>query len=112
MLNAQVAWMMHPQELARACSGLSGDLLALQTHVMRRAMGIASDDVIQPNADDARFADPVWTESATWDIVKEWYIAFTHRLEDMYFETPGLSDKERRRRSEERRVRKEGRSLW
>jgi len=97
MLNAQVAWMMHPQELARACSGLSGDLLALQTHVMRRAMGIASDDVIQPNADDARFADPVWTESATWDIVKEWYIAFTHRLEDMYFETPGLSDKERRR---------------
>lgn len=97
MLNAQVAWMMHPQELARACSGLSGDLLALQTHVMRRAMGIASDDVIQPNADDARFADPVWTDSATWDIVKEWYIAFTHRLEDMYFETPGLSDKERRR---------------
>jgi polyhydroxyalkanoate synthase len=60
-------------------------------------MGIQSTDVIQPNVDDARFADPIWTESPTWDIVKEWYIAFTHRLEDMYFETPGLSDKERRR---------------
>jgi polyhydroxyalkanoate synthase len=59
--------------------------------------GHPSADVIQPHADDARFADPVWTESATWDIVKEWYIAFTHRLEDMFFETPGLSDKERRR---------------
>ena len=97
MLAAQMAWLMHPQELARAASALSGDLLALQSHVMRRALGITSADVIQPHADDARFADPVWTESATWDIVKEWYIAFTHRLEDMFFETPGLSDKERRR---------------
>jgi len=97
MLNAQMAWMMHPQELSRACNALSGDLLSLQSHVFRRAMGIQSTDVIQPNVDDARFADPIWTESPTWDIVKEWYIAFTHRLEDMYFETPGLSDKERRR---------------
>jgi len=97
LFNAQVAWLVHPQELTRAVNALSGDLFALQSHVTRRAMGIPSADVIQPNADDARFANPVWTESATWDIVKELYLAFTHRLEDMYFETPGLSDKERRR---------------
>ena len=97
LLNAQVAWMLHPQELTRALNALSGDLLALQAHILRRAMGIPSDDVIQPNVDDARFSDPVWTDSATWDIVKEWYIAFTHRLEDMFFDTPGVSDKERRR---------------
>jgi polyhydroxyalkanoate synthase len=97
LLNAQMAWLLHPQELSRAATALSGDLLALQMHVMRRAMGIQSEDVIRPNADDARFANPVWSDSATWDIVKEWYLAFTHRLEDMFFETPGLSDKERRR---------------
>lgn len=97
LLAAQMAWLMHPQELARAANALSGDLLALQAHVMRRALGIPSEDVIKPNADDARFAAPVWTESASWDIVKEWYIALTHRLEDMFFETPGLSDRERRR---------------
>ena len=97
LLNAQMAWMMHPQEFSRAMHALSGDLVALQSHVARRAMGIPSPDVIKPNADDARFADPIWTESASWDIVKEWYLAFTHRLEDMLFETPGLSDKERRR---------------
>ena len=97
LLNAQMAWMMHPQELLRAASALSGDLLALQTHVMRRALGMPSADVIEPNPDDVRFADPVWTDAATWDIIKEWYLAFTHRLQDMYFETPGLSDKERRR---------------
>jgi polyhydroxyalkanoate synthase subunit PhaC len=97
LLNAQAAWMMHPQELMRAASALSGDLIALQAHLMRRALGMPSEDVIEPNADDVRFADPVWTQVATWDIIKEWYLAFTHRLQDMYFETPGLSDKERRR---------------
>ena len=97
LLNAQMAWMMHPQELLRAASALSGDLLALQAHVIRRALGMPSEDVIQPNPDDVRFSDPVWSNAATWDIIKEWYLAFTHRLQDMYFETPGLSDKERRR---------------
>jgi polyhydroxyalkanoate synthase subunit PhaC len=97
LLHAYTAWLMHPQELTRAVSGLSGDLLALQSHVMRRALGVPSTDVIRPNPDDARFSDPAWTDSATWDIVKEWYIAFNRRLEDMLFETPGLSDKERRR---------------
>ncbi len=97
LLNAQMAWLMHPLELSRAASGLSDDLLALQSHVARRALGIPSGDVIRPNADDARFADPAWTDSASWDIIKELYLAFTHRLEDMLFETPGLSDKERRR---------------
>ncbi len=97
LVNAWMAWALHPQELARAVSGLSGDLLALQAHVARRALGLPSQDVITPNADDARFSAPVWTDSASWDIIKEWYLAFTHRLQDMFFETPGLSDKERRR---------------
>jgi len=97
MLNASMAWLMHPQELARAMNGLSKDVLSLQTHLWRRAAGLPSEDVVPPHADDARFSDPVWKDEATWDIVKEWYLAFTHRLEDMYYETPGLSDKERRR---------------
>jgi polyhydroxyalkanoate synthase len=96
-INAHMAWLMHPQELRRATASLSGDLLALQAHIARRAVGIPSADVVHPHPDDARFADPAWSESPTWDIIKEWYLAFTHRLQDMYFETPGLSDKERRR---------------
>ena len=97
LVNAWMAWALHPQELARAVNGLSGDLLALQAHVARRALGLPSEDVIRPHADDARFTAPVWTEAPTWDIIKEWYLAFTHRLQDMLFETPGLSDRERRR---------------
>ena len=97
IINAQAAWLTHPQELSRAMTALSSDILALQTHVMRRAMGFPSEDVVTPHEDDTRFADPVWKDSATWDIIKETYLAFTHRLEDMCYETPGLSDKERRR---------------
>ncbi|MDR0777446.1 MAG: alpha/beta fold hydrolase [Azonexus sp.] len=97
LLHAQLSWMLHPQELLRALNALSSDLVALQSHVMNRALGLPSADVVMPNADDARFADPVWTESASWDIIKEWYLALTRHFEDMLFETPGLSDKERRR---------------
>jgi polyhydroxyalkanoate synthase len=97
LLNAQMAWMLHPQELSRAMNALSSDLLSLQAHVMRRAFGLPSEDVVEPNADDTRFADPAWKESPSWDIVKEWYLAYTHRLQDMFYETPGLSEKERRR---------------
>ena len=97
MLNAQTAWMLHPQELSRAMSAFSGNLLALQAHVWRRAFGIPSEDIVQPHGDDSRFAEAVWTDAATWDIVKEWYLACTHQFEDMFFETPGLSNKERSR---------------
>jgi len=97
MFNAQMAWLTHPRELGRAVYALSNDLLALQAHMARRAIGLPSQDVVRPHADDTRFDDPVWTESPTWDIIKESYLAFTERLQDMYFSTPAISGKERRR---------------
>ncbi|PTD97464.1 alpha/beta hydrolase [Pseudothauera lacus] len=97
IMHAQLAWMAHPQELAERMAMLSGDLWRLQAHTWKRALGVASEDPIRPNADDARFADPVWTESPSWDLTKEWYLAFTHHIQDMLYDTPGLSAKERRR---------------
>ena len=97
ILHAQMAWLMHPQELGERIASLSGALWDLQWHTWRRALGLPSTDPVKPNADDPRFADPVWTESATWDLVKEWYLAFTHHMQDMLYDTPGLSSKDRRR---------------
>ena len=97
ILHAQMAWLMHPQELGERIAGLSSALWALQWHTWRRAVGLPSPDPVKPNADDPRFADPVWTDSATWDLVKEWYLAFTHHMQDMLYDTPGLSSKDRRR---------------
>ena len=65
LLNAQMAWLMHPQELLRAMNALSGDVIALQAHVARRAWGLPSEDVVVPVGDDARFVDPVWSEALT-----------------------------------------------
>lgn len=97
IVHAQLAWMAHPQELAEHLASLSNDLWRLQLHTWDRLRGIPSEDPISPNADDARFSDPVWTERPTWDLIKEWYLAFTHHTQDMLYETPGLSSKERRR---------------
>lgn len=97
LMHAQLAWLAHPQELAEAAARFSSTYWALQNHSMRRALGLPSTDVEKPHPDDTRFTDGVWDESASWDIVKEWYLAFTHHIQDMLYQTPGLSGKERRR---------------
>jgi polyhydroxyalkanoate synthase len=97
LAHAHAAWMMHPQELAQIFGRLSGDLLALQAHSWRRAFGLPSEDPVAPHADDTRFSDPVWRDSASYDIIKEWYLLYTHTVQNALYETPGLSNKERRR---------------
>lgn len=95
--GAQMAWLAHPQELTRAVASLGDDLLALQIHLLYRAAGGSKPDIIDPEDDDARFKDKAWTNYPSWDILKESYLALSRHLQDMCYETPGFSDKERRR---------------
>ena len=97
LMHAQLAWLAHPQELAEAAADFSTSMLALQWHSWQRLFGLPSEDIEHPNPDDTRFADAEWTESATWDVVKEWYLTYTHHIQDMLYQTPGLSSRERRR---------------
>ncbi len=97
LLNAQLAWASHPQELAEAAAELAARVSALQWHAGLRLLGLPSADVEKPHPDDTRFADPVWQEAAGWDIVKEWYLLTTHHMQDMLYRTPGLSSRDRRR---------------
>lgn len=97
LMHAQLAWMLHPQELFEQMLGFSSDVTAVASHAMRRAQGVPSEDPVVPQPDDTRFVDPAWTEHASWDITKEWYLLVTRRIQDMLYETPGLSGKERRR---------------
>ncbi len=97
LLHAQLAWLAHPQELAERMAHTAGLMMQLYAHGWRRAMGLAEVDPVEPAPDDTRFADPVWSDSPTWDWVKEWYLLLTHEIQDMLFDTPGLSRKERRR---------------
>ncbi len=97
LLHAQMAWLSHPQELAESMAKFSNDMMALQWHSWRRILGLPSQDVVRPHQDDTRFADPLWQESATWDIAKEWYLLTSHHMQDMLFDTPGMSGKDSRR---------------
>ena len=97
LIHAQVAWLSHPQELSSALASLSEKMWTLQQHSWRRAIGMESEDVVEPNPDDTRFVDPVWTSSPTWDITKEWYLTLTRHIQDMLYDTPGMSSKDRRR---------------
>jgi polyhydroxyalkanoate synthase len=97
IVHANLAWMAHPQELMENTVAFSGQLWALQWHSLRRMIGAASESPIQPHADDIRFNDPVWTDSATWDLVKSWYLLTTRHTQDMLYNTPGLSNENRRR---------------
>lgn len=97
LVHAQLAWASHPQELAEAMAKVSDSLWALQWHSWRRLLGLPSQDPVKPHEDDNRFTDPIWADSPSWDVVKEWYLVLTHHTQDMLYETPGLSQKERRR---------------
>ena len=97
LVHAQLAWAAHPQELAEALTKVASSLWDLQWHSWRRLMGLPSRDPLKPHSDDTRFADPVWAESPTWDLVKQWYLVLTHHMQDMLYDTPGLSQAERRR---------------
>lgn len=97
LLHAQLAWLSHPQELAESLAKFSNDMMALQWHSWRRVLGLPSQDVVKPHQDDTRFADPLWQESASWDLVKEWYLLTTRHMQDMLFDTPGMSGKDSRR---------------
>jgi polyhydroxyalkanoate synthase len=90
LLHAQLAWLSHPQEMSEALAGFSARMWDLQVHSWHRALGMASKDVVSPNPDDTRFSDPIWNDSATWDIVKEWYLMLTRQVQDMLYDTPGL----------------------
>lgn len=97
LTHANLAWILHPQEFSERWLKYSTELLTLQMHSAARLLGRGGTDFVQPRPDDTRFADGVWTNDVTWDLMKQWYLFYTRQIEDALFETPGLSPKERRR---------------
>ncbi len=97
MTHAWFAWLLHPLELAEASASAASELMSLQLHTVAKLAGQDAPDVVVPQPDDQRFADPAWTKDPTWDVYKQWYLFYTRKVQDALFQTPGLSPKERRR---------------
>ncbi|MCC6212740.1 MAG: alpha/beta fold hydrolase [Burkholderiales bacterium] len=95
--HAHAAWLMHPQELGALWLRCASDYAALLVHSAAKLAARDVADVVQPQPDDLRFSDPVWTREPGWSLVKQWYLFHTRHVQDALFETPGLAPKERRR---------------
>ena len=97
IVHAQHAWGLHPLEFWELATRFGADLLTLQLHTGAKLAGRDVADVVVPQSDDLRFADPVWTREPFWDLLKQWYLFYTRHVQDALFQTPGLSPRERRR---------------
>jgi len=94
-INAQLAWLGHPPELMRAADEFTSDLIKLTSQTVFRPLGLSEDEIHITNDADARFADPAWSKSVYWDLLKDWYLTVTHRMQDLALKTPGMSEHDR-----------------
>lgn len=95
--NAQLAWWTHPQQLLHEANEAWRETLALYEHGVRRVLGVAEDDLVKPKFEDERFADPIWLQSPGFDILKEGFLSFDHRLRTLYNSAPALARHEQER---------------
>ena len=89
-------WLSNPEQLAAALSQLTRDVQSLQLHAWQTATGLKPEPVQIPKPDDERFSDPVWNESAPFSLIKQYYLLYTHWLEEALFDAPDTPAKERR----------------
>lgn len=95
--KAVASWLANPVELASAMTRYAHDVMTLQQQGFERFMGAPDDDVFPANPEDARFADPIWRDDPKWDYLKEAYLMQTRWIQDMLYQSPGLTDAERRK---------------
>ena len=86
--HAQLAWWTHPQDLLRQVDLTWRETQALYEHGLQRLLGVQPDDPVVPKVEDERFADPVWLESAGFDILKEGFLSLDHRLRTLNHRRP------------------------
>ena len=94
--KAAEGWLANPEQLAGALSKLTRDLQSLQLNAWQTATGLKPDPVLLPKPDDERFIDPVWSESAPFSLLKQYYLLYTHWLEEALFDAPDTPARERR----------------
>ena len=90
-------WLTHPAELSAALADLARDLQHMQLHAWQTVTGLQPQPHVAAAADDARFADPAWSELPALSILKQFYLLYTRWSQEALFETPGVPAKDRRR---------------
>ena len=89
-------WMANPDRLVGELADLTRDLQALQLYAWQTATGLQPKPIVKPKPDDERFVDPIWSEAPSFDLLKQYYLLYTHWLEDALFDAPDTPAEERR----------------
>ncbi len=95
--QVQQAWLQDPMTLSKELGRLGSELWYLQLLSLQRLGGTTSEDAFPAVEHDERFQDPVWTDSAYLDVIKQYYLLYTRWLEDTVFSVPEVPEKTRRR---------------
>ena len=89
-------WLANPNRLASSLADFTRDVQAMQLSAWQAALGLQPTPVVRSAPDDARFADAAWTEQPAFALLKNYYLLYTHWLQEALFETPGVNTKVRR----------------
>jgi len=86
-VEAQQAWLRHPDLLFREYSRLGSDLTAL--NLWQRLLGYTQHpDLVPPHFYDERFQDEAWNANPFLDTLKEVYLLSMHWLIDSIYHAP------------------------
>src|SRR4030095_12130749 len=91
IVHANLAWWLPPMELSELAARYANDLAALQLNTGAKFLGQEAPDIVQPQADDERFADPAWSKELGWNTLKQLYLFHTRHVQNAPSETHGLS---------------------
>ncbi len=89
-------WMASPDKLVAELSNLTRGVQALQLNAWQTATGLQPAPLIKPKADDERFVDPIWSDAPAFSLLKQYYLLYTHWLEDALFDAPDAPAEARR----------------
>src|SRR5690348_9294460 len=85
--------MANPTRLMQAQLGFWQDYVTLWQNTTRRIMGMQTESVIDPAANDRRFRDDAWKENEVFDFIKQSYLLSARYVQDVVAHVDGLDAK-------------------
>ncbi len=90
-------WMTDPAKTMEAQGALAKGYMDVWMQSWQRMLGHQPTPVAQPEAGDARFRDPDWSNNPYFDFWKQSYLVTTHWAEKVLSETQGLDERTKQR---------------
>ncbi len=94
IVEAQTAWFNKPQESAQRYQAWLSGMTELQVHFLKRSFGMEEK---MADCQDARFKDPSWSDNLYFDLIKESFLYSSKFIEEMFEETPDVSEHTRKK---------------